>query len=175
MEYLRLNKGKIMKILIGITLSVSVLFSWSFEYKDIHKLTPKQKQVITESINVGNTKGLGLEVAAIAMVETQAGDYMGKVNRICGVHQVDTLVQLSKMKSKGSSKLLCKTLDNNHKYSALLATKELEYWISKSKNYQQAVNRYNRGWQPNKHDQTFWNRYNKAYTIIKQAVAKGDL
>ena len=47
MEYLRLNKGKMMKILIGIALSVSVLFSWSFEYKDIHKLTPKQKQVIT--------------------------------------------------------------------------------------------------------------------------------
>ena len=157
-------------------LSALIGKGWKFSERSIDGLSDSQLEVINISINVGNTQGLGVVLAALSIVETQAGAYMGNTrNRICGVHQIDVINLKDKLKSNGDWRGLCEQINANVHFSATMALRELTYWLDNSKSLRQAINRYNRGWLPHKHDVVFWGRFQQAYITINNAIVEDKL
>jgi len=95
-----------------------ILNAWTFTEKDFNKLTESQKSNLDIIYMVGETKGLGLRLAAKAIVETRLGKVMGKKNHICGVMQIDI----------NYTDATCDMLDSNTYLSAKIALEQLIGW-----------------------------------------------
>lgn len=160
-----------MKLIMIVLLSVR-LFAWQFLEEDFDKLSPQQIQIIEDSIRIGNTVGLGLELAAIVVVETRAGQYLGNSQKICGAHQLNVFIQKTKLGSTSPSINLCNYLNHNHKYSAHLALSELKYWLRHSNGITEAILKYNRGWKAHPYDSTYKKRFNQSLNTLRNEYRK---
>lgn len=145
------------------------LMAWNFTTKDFNELSDKQLEVINTSYKIGNMKELGLSLAAISIVETRGGTYLGNTNNhICGSHQVDVKHVMASLNSNGDLVSLCKTIREHNILSSLVSLSILNYWKNNSSSYREMILSYNRGWKKHKHDKVYWSRFTKVLTILKQ-------
>lgn len=163
--------------LLALSLLTTSLLAWDFTKEDLANFSPAQMEVITTSILVGETKGYGLTLAAISIVENMARMKDTNNNHICGPHQVD--INYSKAK--------CKTLESNAFYSAKLALNNLLHWEYRTY-YNRATNRRTRvkrswrqmiamycvGYTNDPHGPIYANRVAKAYKILKENLWKNN-
>lgn len=149
------------------------LQAWTFNQDDYNSLTDAQKTIIKNSYNIGAPYNLGYTLAALAIVETRAGDVKDSSNnRICGPHQIDVKVALEQLGSKGDYKKLCKTVQSHSILSSHLALLNILYWKKHSKGYKQMINRYNRGWKRTHHDLEFLRRFEVVLKVLHKNKLK---
>ncbi len=79
-----------MKIIILIILFCVNLFSWDFDY---NQLSSNETELTNKLIKIGEPHGLGLELAAIGIIETRLGKFESNNKYICGIHQINTSYQ----------------------------------------------------------------------------------
>ena len=111
-----------MKIIILIVLLCMQLFSWDFNYKE---LSSEDIELTNKLIKIGKPYGLGLELAAIGIVETRLGKFRSNNNYICGIHKININEALKKVGSNGNKKVLCNELNTNENLSSIFALNEL--------------------------------------------------
>lgn len=149
-----------MKLFLVLLLATFTFADWE---PDIS--TDKQYEVIAMSYFVGEEKGLGLELAAISLVETQAGLLSFKNNHICGPHQIDIRY----------ADVPCKTLESNPYVSAKLALENLLSWrygiytdgTVFIRPMDKMIRMYNVGYTNHPHQWKYLARYKKALKYLK--------
>ena len=114
-----------MKILILITILCINLFAWDFKYNE---LSQDEANLTDKLIKIGEPHGLGLELAAIGIVETRLGKIESNSNYICGMHQINTNITMKRINSRGDKNKLCEELNTNENLSSIFALNELIYW-----------------------------------------------
>lgn len=155
-----------MKIIMLIVLLCMQVFSWDFNYQE---LSSDEIELTNKLIKIGNPHGLGLELAAIGIVETRLGKF-GSINRyICGIHQINTNTALKRVGSNGNKKALCNELNTNENLSSIFALNELIYWKKYTKNnLSQMITNYNSGFEKSDHSKEYLRRFNIVYNELKK-------
>lgn len=155
-----------MKILILITLLCMELFSWDFKYKE---LSSEDIELTNKLIKIGKPHGLGLELAAIGIVETRLGKIRSNNKYICGMHQININEAMKKVGSNGDKKALCNELNTNENLSSIFALNELIYWKKYTKNnLSQMITNYNSGFEKSDHSKEYLRRFNIVYNELKK-------
>ena len=155
-----------MKIIILISAICISLFSWDFNYNE---LTENETKLTEKLIKIGAPHGLGLELAAIGIVETRLGKFGSNNRYICGIHQINTNTALKRVGSNGNKKALCNELNTNENLSSIFALNELIYWKKYTKNnLSQMITNYNSGFEKSDHSKEYLRRFNIVYNELKK-------
>lgn len=123
---------------------------WSASLKELHNLTPKQLQVLQQSIEYGKQHNLSYTLAAIAWKESNFGKYLvGWTTPDYGVFQINIYTFNNRFKStikqSGLTRTeLVKALTHSFEIGAEAAIAELKFW-NKSRNWKHSVQSYNDG------------------------------
>lgn len=153
-----------MKLLI-LLLPMLVLADLKFTKHDLERITPYQQMVLDLSYLVGEEKGVGLDIAAIAIVETTLGKF-NKPNHICGPHQIDYRY----------TKYSCQQIEDNPVLSAKLATKNFLSWkygrTKSGKIFKRSVSKqhrmYNVGYLNDPFQWTHWKKIRQAKQLLRK-------
>lgn len=145
-------------------------FAWNFSTKDMKRLTPYQQMILDISYQVGEEerKGLGIDIAAIALVETTFG-IQNRNNHICGAHQIDVRYV----------PYTCDEVNSNPVLSARLAVQNFLNWeygkTSTGKVFKRTISKqhrmYNVGYLNDQFQWTHYKKILKAKQLIKNYVA----
>lgn len=155
-----------MKILILMILLCMELFSWDFKYQE---LSSDEVELTNKLIKIGKPYGLGLELAAIGIVETRLGKVKSNNKYICGMHQININEALKKVGSNGNKKTLCNELNTNENLSSLFALNELMYWKKYTRNnLSQMITSYNSGFERSSHSEEYLRRFKLVYNQLKK-------
>ncbi len=155
-----------MKIVILIILFYVNLFSWDFNYKE---LSLDEVELTNKLINIGKPHGLGLELAAIGIIETRLGKFESNNKYICGIHQINTNIALKRVGSIGNKNRLCNELNTNENLSSIFALNELIYWKKYTKNnISEMISNYNSGFEKSSHSKEYLRRFNVVYNELKR-------
>lgn len=160
-----------MKLLLLLLLTTS-LFARIDSLKELNQFTSKQLEVLNISYMVGEQYDLGIDLAAICIVENTCKLTDNNPNHIVGPHQIDAdLHNLSKQ-----------ALESDPYYSAKSALQiflsyKYEYGYDKSTNTKYIVRErsieemhmiYNAGFKPHKFNKQHLAKINKAKQILKE-------
>lgn len=155
-----------MKIIILIILFCVNLFSWDFDY---NQLSSNETELTNKLIKIGEPHGLGLELAAIGIVETRLGKFESNNKYICGIHQINTKIAMKRIGSNGNKNRLCEELNSNENLSSIFALNELIYWKKYTKNnISQMITNYNSGFEKSSHSKEYLRRFNMVYNKLKK-------
>lgn len=155
-----------MKIIILIILFCVNLFSWDFDY---NQLSSNETELTNKLIKIGEPHGLGLELAAIGIVETRLGKFESNNKYICGIHQINTKIAMKRIGSNGDKNRLCEELNSNENLSSIFALNELIYWKKYTKNnISQMITNYNSGFEKSSHSKEYLRRFNMVYNKLKK-------
>lgn len=155
-----------MKIIILIILFCVNLFSWDFDY---NQLSSNETELTNKLIKIGEPHGLGLELAAIGIVETRLGKFESNNKYICGIHQINTKIAMKRIGSNGDKNRLCEELNLNENLSSIFALNELIYWKKYTKNnISQMITNYNSGFEKSSHSKEYLRRFNMVYNKLKK-------
>lgn len=156
-----------MKNLILIILLCMELFSWDFNYEE---LSIDEVELTNKLINIGKPHGLGLELAAIGIVETRLGKFESNNKYICGIHQINTNIALKRVGSVGNKNRLCNELNINENLSSIFALNELIYWKKYTKNnISEMISSYNSGFEKSTHSKEYLRRFKIVYNELKKS------
>lgn len=115
-----------MKLLFFLSIPM-FLFSFDYKYIDRHAIenfSEEQLEVLNTSYKVGNyystEPGMGILLAAIAIVENDGYKKDKNDNHVCGPHQIDTV----------ANNVSCEAVENSPFASAVSALRNLEYWTN---------------------------------------------
>lgn len=155
-----------MKIIILIILFCVNLFSWDFDY---NQLSSNETELTNKLIKIGEPHGLGLELAAIGIIETRLGKFESNNKYICGIHQINTKIAMKRIGSNGDKNRLCEELNSNENLSSIFALNELIYWKKYTKNnISQMITNYNSGFEKSTHSKEYLRRFNMVYNKLKK-------
>ena len=155
-----------MKILILITILCINLFAWDFKYNE---LSQDEANLTDKLIKIGEPHGLGLELAAIGIVETRLGKIESNSNYICGMHQINTNITMKRINSRGDKSKLCEELNTNENLSSIFALNELIYWKKYNKNnISKMIMSYNSGFEKSNHSKEYLRRFMLVYKELKK-------
>ena len=155
-----------MKIIILISAICISLFSWDFNYNE---LTENETKLTEKLIKIGAPHGLGLELAAIGIVETRLGKFESSSNYICGIHQINTTIAMKRVGSNGDKSRLCNELNTNKNLSSILALNELIYWKKQTNNnVKKMIMSYNSGFEKSSHSDEYLRRFMIVYKELKK-------
>ena len=155
-----------MKILILITILSINLFAWDFKYNE---LSQDEANLTDKLIKIGEPHGLGLELAAIGIVETRLGKIESNSNYICGMHQINTNITMKRINSRGDKNKLCEELNTNENLSSIFALNELIYWKKYNKNnISKMIMSYNSGFEKSNHSKEYLRRFMLVYKELKK-------
>ena len=155
-----------MKIIILIILFCVNLFSWDFDY---NQLSSNETELTNKLIKIGEPHGLGLELAAIGIIETRLGKFESNNKYICGIHQINTRIAMKRIGSNGNKNRLCEELNINENLSSIFALNELIYWKKYTKNnISQMITNYNSGFEKSSHSKEYLRRFNMVYNKLKK-------
>lgn len=158
-----------MKIIILIILFCVNLFSWDFDY---NQLSSNETELTNKLIKIGEPHGLGLELAAIGIIETRLGKFESNNKYICGIHQINTRIAMKRIGSNGNKNRLCEELNINENLSSIFALNELIYWKKYTKNnISQMITNYNSGFEKSSHSKEYLRRFNIVYNELKRLNA----
>jgi hypothetical protein len=142
------------------------LFSWDFDY---NQLSSNETELTNKLIKIGEPHGLGLELAAIGIVETRLGKFESNNKYICGIHQINTKIAMKRIGSNGDKNRLCEELNSNENLSSIFALNELIYWKKYTKNnISQMIINYNSGFEKSTHSKEYLRRFNMVYNKLKK-------
>ena len=142
------------------------LFSWDFDY---NQLSSNETELTNKLIKIGEPHGLGLELAAIGIVETRLGKFESNNKYICGIHQINTRIAMKRIGSNGNKNRLCEELNINENLSSIFALNELIYWKKYTKNnISQMITNYNSGFEKSSHSKEYLRRFNMVYNKLKK-------
>lgn len=142
------------------------LFSWDFDY---NQLSANETELTNKLIKIGEPHGLGLELAAIGIVETRLGKFESNNKYICGIHQINTKIAMKRIGSNGDKNRLCEELNSNENLSSIFALNELIYWKKYTKNnISQMITNYNSGFEKSSHSKEYLRRFNIVYNELKK-------
>ena len=142
------------------------LFSWDFDY---NQLSSNETELTNKLIKIGEPHGLGLELAAIGIIETRLGKFESNNKYICGIHQINTKIAMKRIGSKGDKNRLCEELNINENLSSIFALNELIYWKKYTKNnISQMITNYNSGFEKSSHSKEYLRRFNMVYNKLKK-------
>lgn len=142
------------------------LFAWDFKYKE---LSQEEADLTNKLIKIGEPHGLGLELAAIGIVETRLGKFESNNNYICGMHQLNTSITMKRINSKGDKNKLCEELNTNENLSSIFALNELIYWKKYNKNnISKMIMCYNSGFEKSNHSKEYLRRFMVVYNELKK-------
>ncbi len=142
------------------------LFSWDFDY---NQLSSNETELTNKLIKIGEPHGLGLELAAIGIVETRLGKFESNNKYICGIHQINTRIAMKRIGSNGNKNRLCEELNINENLSSIFALNELIYWKKYTKNnISQMITNYNSGFEKSSHSKEYLRRFNIVYNELKK-------
>jgi hypothetical protein len=145
------------------------LFSWDFDY---NQLSSNETELTNKLIKIGEPHGLGLELAAIGIVETRLGKFESNNKYICGIHQINTRIAMKRIGSNGNKNRLCEELNINENLSSIFALNELIYWKKYTKNnISQMITNYNSGFEKSSHSKEYLRRFNIVYNELKRLNA----
>ena len=145
------------------------LFSWDFDY---NQLSSNETELTNKLIKIGEPHGLGLELAAIGIVETRLGKFESNNKYICGIHQINTRIAMKRIGSNGNKNRLCEELNINENLSSIFALNELIYWTKYTKNnISQMITNYNSGFEKSSHSKEYLRRFNIVYNELKRLNA----
>ena len=142
------------------------LFSWDFDY---NQLSSNETELTNKLIKIGEPHGLGLELAAIGIIETRLGKFESNNKYICGIHQINTKIAMKRIGSNGDKNRLCEELNSNENLSSIFALNELIYWKKYTKNnISQMITNYNSGFEKSSHSKEYLRRFNMVYNKLKK-------
>ena len=142
------------------------LFSWDFDY---NQLSSNETELTNKLIKIGEPHGLGLELAAIGIIETRLGKFESNNKYICGIHQINTKIAMKRIGSNGDKNRLCEELNSNENLSSIFALNELIYWKKYTKNnISQMITNYNSGFEKSTHSKEYLRRFNMVYNKLKK-------
>ena len=145
------------------------LFSWDFDY---NQLSSNETELTNKLIKIGEPHGLGLELAAIGIIETRLGKFESNNKYICGIHQINTRIAMKRIGSNGNKNRLCEELNINENLSSIFALNELIYWKKYTKNnISQMITNYNSGFEKSSHSKEYLRRFNIVYNELKRLNA----
>ncbi len=155
-----------MKKFILLILFCMNLFAWDFNYKE---LSQEETDLTNKLIKIGEPHGLGLELAAIGIVETRLGKFESNSNNICGMHQLNTNITMKRINSRGDKNRLCEELNTNENLSSIFALNELIYWKKYNKNnISKMIMSYNSGFEKSNHSKEYLRRFMVVYNELKK-------
>ena len=155
-----------MKILILVSILCVSLFSWDFNYNE---LTENETKLTEKLIKIGEPHGLGLELAAIGIIETRLGKYESNNNYICGIHQINTKIAMKRIGSNGDKNKFCNEINTNKNLSSILALNELIYWKKYTRNnIKKMITKYNSGFEKSSHSDEYLRRFMIVYKELKK-------
>lgn len=155
-----------MKILILIVMFYVNSFCWDFNY---HELSANETDLTNKLIKIGKPYGLGLELAAIGIVETRLGKFESNNKYICGIHQINTKIAMRRVGSNGDKNRLCNELNSNENLSSIFALNELIYWKKYTKNnISEMISNYNSGFEKSSHSKEYLRRFRIVYNELKK-------
>ena len=153
------------KFILLILLCIN-LFAWDFNYKE---LSQEETNLTNKLIKIGEPHGLGLELAAIGIVETRLGKFESNSNYICGMHQLNTNITMKRINSRGDKNKLCEELNTNENLSSIFALNELIYWKKYNKNnISKMIMSYNSGFEKSNHSKEYLRRFMVVYNELKK-------
>ena len=153
------------KFILLILLCIN-LFAWDFNYKE---LSQEEADLTNKLIKIGEPHGLGLELAAIGIVETRLGKFESSSNYICGMHQLNTNITMKRINSRGDKNKLCEELNTNENLSSIFALNELIYWKKYNKNnISKMIMSYNSGFEKSNHSKEYLRRFMVVYNELKK-------
>lgn len=145
------------KILLCITLMISVAKTWDFTEHDLHNLTMEQKDIIDMAKMIGYRDGLGDALIYIAAVETRFGKFKNPSFKHCGVMQISVY----------HSGVTCHVLRDNLYLNMELASKTLRYWLKiYNGDLEKAFMSYNGGYGYNPHGKEYIARLEKVKLVF---------
>lgn len=106
------------KLALYLALTLTFSFSYSFTKQDYKNFSKSQKEMLEQIYMIGETKGYGLTLMAMAIAENSARMKDNNPNHICGPLQVN--IHLAKAS--------CEALETNVYYSSYLALNNLLFW-----------------------------------------------
>ncbi len=155
-----------MKKIILMCIICINLFSWDFNYNE---LTENETKLTNKLIKIGEPHGLGLELAAIGIVETRLGKFESTNNYICGIHQINTNIAMKRIKSNGNKNKLCNELNTNKNLSSIFALNELIYWKKQTNNnIRKMIMSYNSGFEKSNHTEEYFRRFTIVYKELEK-------
>lgn len=155
-----------MKIVILIIMFYVNSFCWDFNY---HELSANETDLTNKLIKIGKPYGLGLELAAIGIVETRLGKFESSNKYICGIHQINTKIAMRRVGSNGDKNRLCNELNSNENLSSIFALNELIYWKKYTKNnISEMISNYNSGFEKSSHSKEYLRRFRIVYNELKK-------
>lgn len=145
----------------------------TLECPAVKDLTSEQKDILVQSIQIGEKRNLGFTLAAIAWVESQAGMY--PINANTHAYSPYHVLLKTAMKRRDvqdtpfNRSMLASKLVNDLEYSADLALEEIEYWqkVRGKKNTFDWLASYNGGWKAAEKSESI-NYANKVMRKTKQ-------
>ena len=135
----------ILLLLIGLSLQANI-------YKNLAKderFTYEQKLIIAKAYNIGKKYDLGYTLAAIAIIESQAGKFLVNLgDPSCGVYH-NLLSSVANREGIELSNInrnyLCTKLIKDFEFASGQALEELLYWKKYHKDWEKTVMSYNAG------------------------------
>ena len=138
-----------MKIFLILLLSISLFGDIYKELAKSDRFTYEQKLTIAKAYRYGEPYDLGYTMAAIAIVESRAGDCIINLNDPSfGVYHnlLSSVIKRKHLRNtKANQNMIAHKLLTDFSFSSQMCLEELQYWKRYHKNWKKMIMSYNAG------------------------------